>query len=389
MCVRSWFWRVLASLGLLALLAWPTLAHADDEVILHVADTHVAPGDNGHWSAFAEMVVENADGIAVVVHSGDATNDPTSSAFFTEGLLPPWNRILSATHGVMALGNHDIDAAWSWYRQGLAQYSRSDTPTRAFIAYDFRNGSWQVVEELVAQAAREGRQVYLVSHQPTLAPWWVKCDGGTCTSPAHLLDETRAANLRRIIGTYDVEVLFAGHIHGAYQMRDGTPGYYLIVAGNLGSNVMPGKHYSTVFLGEHITSQPTLWSDPPAVFRSPPYFDALSNSGWTLDSTPIQLQIVGHSHASKVKSVALTVPVSRPMSQVAPGVWETPYDWNLQAGRSIVNLAAMVTYQDGKTRTVTMPVLRAGIVPKSCAYRGCLVGDAHRYYCAGTNFDQR
>ena len=314
MCVRSWLWRVLASLGLLALLAWPTLAHADDEVILHVADTHVAPGDNGHWSAFAEMVVENADGIAAVVHSGDATNDPTSSAFFTEALLPPWNRILSATHGVMALGNHDIDAAWSWYRQGLAQYSRSDTPTRAFIAYDFRNGSWQVVEELVAQAAR-GKASVLGQPPADPGPVVGEVRRGTCTSPAHLLDETRAANLRRIIGTYDVEVLFAGHIHGAYQMRDGTPGYYLIVAGNLGSNVMPGKYYSTVFLGEHITSQPTLWNDLPAVFRSPPYFDALSNSGWTLDPTPIQLQIVGHNHASKVKSVALTVPVSRPMSR--------------------------------------------------------------------------
>ena len=360
MRVRSWIWRLLAVLGLLVLLAWPTFAHADDgvidEVILHVSDTHVAPGDNEHWKAFAQAVVENADGIAAVVHSGDATNDPTSSAFFTEALLPPWNQILNATSGIMALGNHDIDAAWSWYRQGLGQYARIDTPTYTFIAYDFRNGSFQVVEEMVAQAAREGRRVILVSHQPPLAPWWVKCEGGACTSPSHLLAETKTAILRRIIGTYDVEILFAGHIHATYQMRDGTPGYDLIVPGNLGSNVMPGKWYTTVFLGEHVTTQPTLWSDLPAVFRNPPYYDAVSNYGWVLTPTPVQLLIVGQSHASKVKSVALTVPVTRPMSEVQPGVWEAPYDWKLQAGLGIVQLTAVITYQDGKTRTVTMPV---------------------------------
>ena len=389
MYVRPWIWRVLASLSLLAFLAWPTLAYADGEVILHVSDTHVAPGDNGHWNAFANMVVDNADGIAAVVHSGDATNDPTSSAFFTEALLPPWNRILSATHGVMALGNHDVDAPWSWYRQGLAQYARTDTSTHAFIAYDFMNGNWQVIEEMVAQAAREGKRVTLVSHQPTLVPPWVTCDGGTCVSPAHLLSDSKAANLRRIIGTYDVEVLFAGHIHATYQMRDRTPGYDLIVPGNLGSNAMPGKYYSTVFLGEHITSQPTVWSDLPAVFRSPPYFDALSNSGWTLNPTPIQLQIVGHNHASKVESVCVDCagvaayvrgatgglgdalrlePASRPRhcesgSQGYLSGWEDPHGDH--AGS------------------------RADIVPEPCAPRGYFVGDGHRYRCAGKDFDQR
>ena len=355
MWTRSLNRGLLLVLSLLAVLSCPLPALADGEVILHISDTHVTGTSAGNLPAFVDNANRVADGVTLVAHSGDATNDPTSSAYF-DTLWAQMNRLTAPS--LVVPGNHDLTGTQPGATWTFPRYVQAAAGEYVVIGYSAYSTDWTLLEGMLREAALGGKKIILMEHMPLMIPSWLtSCAGSPCTAPKWLLDSASTTKLRTLIARYDVAALLVGHLHAQYQMRDAALLYDHIASANLGSPAAAGRNYNTVIVdGGNFVAQMTRYNELPIAITSPVYYEAASKVGQITENAPIRVRIVGAAEAVRVSSVTITQPAALVATQVALGVWEANYDWKLLAGRGYNKVSAEVRYTDGVKRSLTLPI---------------------------------
>ena len=359
---RSLLSRLVVAHCAAALLVSPAPTVADGEVILHISDTHVTPDSVGNLPNFIRVANEVADGVALVAHSGDATEDPTSAAYF-DTLWDQMRRLTVAS--IIVPGNHDLTGSRPGAGWVFPRYSQAAAGELMVIGYPSHRIDWDLVEQMMRGAARGGKKIILMGHVPMLTPRWLtSCADGPCRAPVWLMGGAGKARLQELIAKYDVAALLVGHLHTQYQMRDPDLLYDQIATAGLGSGANDRGSYSTViFDGGNFVAQMTPCDEPPVAITSPVCYDAESGVGEILEPAPIRVRIVGEAEAARVRAVTVTEPTCQEATQVASGVWETTSDWALLAGLGNRQLKASLLYENGAERTVSIPIQVAADYP--------------------------
>ena len=193
-----------------------------------------------------------------------------------------------------------------------------------------------------------------------MIPSWVKCPGGPCVGNQWLLYPAAVMAIQDLVARYDVEAILVGHMHGSYVMHDSNLFYEHITASTLWAS------YNVVAEDSgRLAVQETYYSDAPIAVTSPIGYDSQTGIGDILQPAPIRIRVVGAANSVQVQSVAISKPAVLAAVQVAPGVWEASYDWKKLIGASGVKVSALVTFRNGHTQSVGIPVHVGASYPNS------------------------
>ncbi len=336
--------RGLGAILVLACLIFPVTVGAGGEVILHLSDTHVTATQVGHVPTFVDVANTAADGVTLVVHSGDVADAPVSAADYQEF----WNQMgRMAAPRLVIPGNHDTQ----WSRLGYDRYPTATAGDFAVIGMPPFGIDFLQVEAAVRSAAHAGKRIILVEHYPLMIPSWVVCPGGPCVGDQWLLYPAAASAVRDLVARYDVEAILTGHMHDYYVMHDATLLYNHITASTL------WESYNVIVEdGGHLAVQEIYYSNAPIAVTGPIAYDSQTGIGDILQPAPIRIRLVGAANAAQVQSVAITKPAALTAVQVAPGIWEASYDWKRLIGVSGAKVSALVTFSNSHTQSVEIPV---------------------------------